>query len=87
MGFFGRVGNLLSGYISTKKSSSFEETLKEQALEKELKKPSATVKREAAQRLSELKEGENKRHVPDGSQQDDSPGVESAPLKPKKRTL
>ena len=84
MGFFGRVGNFLSGYISTKRGSSYEEALKEQALEEELKKPSPAVKAAARERLERLKGAEES--VSSKSTISDNDSFSETP-KPKKRTL
>ena len=88
MGFFGRVGNLLSGYISTRTGSSPEETLKEQALEAELKKPSPSVKAAARDRLTNIKE--SKSYPVESADSSDGEGRDNAdksPPEPKKRTL
>ena len=79
MGFFGRVGNLLSGYISIKRGSSHEDVLKEQALEEEMNKASPAVKAAARERLSKLK-GEGLSPSSDVAEKQE-------PIKPKKRTL
>ena len=85
MGLFGRVGNLISGYISSKRESAVEAGLKEAALEAELKKSSPAVKQAAKERLAAIKKTEASSKG--SSESEEHEPTLREPPKPKKRTL